>query len=95
MSRLFGTDGVRGVANKDITCEKVLELGRSYGRILKESHARPRVIIGKDTRISSGMLELAFTAGLCSAGADVLLAGIMLSCSSPGCQWWGNDIRLT
>ncbi|MCD6309951.1 MAG: phosphoglucosamine mutase [Candidatus Eremiobacteraeota bacterium] len=77
MSRLFGTDGVRGVANKDITCEKVLELGRSYGRILKESHARPRVIIGKDTRISSGMLELAFTAGLCSAGADVLLAGIM------------------
>ncbi|MCL5038201.1 MAG: phosphoglucosamine mutase [Chloroflexi bacterium] len=77
MSRLFGTDGVRGVANRDLTCELALKIGRGYGLYLRENYRRPKIVVGKDPRISSGMLEAALTAGLCSAGADAWLAGIV------------------
>src|SRR5258708_9871524 len=73
MSRLFGTDGVRGVANLDLTPELALRLGRAAGHILGgPGHS---VIIGRDTRRSGRMLESALAAGLCSACMDVRLVG--------------------
>lgn len=77
MAVLFGTDGVRGVANKDLTPELALRLGRAGGAVLSRIKAGSRVIIGKDTRISCDMLEAALAAGLCSAGVDVLRAGVL------------------
>ena len=66
MGRLFGTDGVRGVANHDLTCELAMKLGRAAAAVLiNKSNRHPRVIIGKDTRLSSDMLENAMAAGLC------------------------------
>ena len=69
MGRLFGTDGARGVANKEITCELAMQIGRAAAMVLTEnlSH-RPRVLIGMDTRASGEMLESAITAGLCRCG---------------------------
>lgn len=78
MGRLFGTDGVRGVANKDLTCELAMKLGRAAAAVLTNKSTRhPRVIIGKDTRLSSDMLENAMAAGLCSVGASVVLLGVV------------------
>lgn len=77
MSRkYFGTDGIRGTVGKaPITPDFVLRLGHAVGRVLRGSHERPVVLIGKDTRISGYMLESALEAGLNSAGADVVLTG--------------------
>ncbi|MBR3788380.1 MAG: phosphoglucosamine mutase [Clostridia bacterium] len=76
MGRLFGTDGARGVANTEITCELAMEIGRAAAMVLtKENQKKPRVLIGMDTRASSEMLESAISAGLCSVGADVMLLG--------------------
>ncbi len=78
MGRLFGTDGVRGVANAELTCELALKIGRAAAEILTDGNrGRPRILIGKDTRLSCDMLEGALTAGLCSVGADVLLTGVV------------------
>ena len=79
MGRLFGTDGVRGVANVDLTSELALQIGRAAAMVLlKESKsAKPTVLIGKDTRASGDMLEAALTAGLCSVGCNVLSVGIV------------------
>lgn len=78
MGRLFGTDGVRGIANTELTCELAMNIGRAAAYVLASgSLEKPKVIIGKDTRISSSMLESALTAGLCSVGADVILAGFV------------------
>ena len=78
MGRLFGTDGVRGIANKDLTCELAMKLGRAAAAVLTNKSTRhPRVIIGKDTRLSSDMLENAMAAGLCSVGASVVLLGVV------------------
>ena len=71
--RLFGTDGIRGVANQDLTPELALRLGRAAGQILG-GHGQ-RVVIGRDTRRSGRMLESALAAGLCSVGMEVRLAG--------------------
>ena len=80
MGILFGTDGVRGMANEgNMTAEMVLQIGRATAYTCKEHHAekgtRPRIIIGKDTRLSGYMLENALTAGITSMGVDVLLLG--------------------
>ena len=78
--RLFGTDGVRGVANREpMMVETAVNLGRAVAHVLQERKggARPRVVIGKDTRLSGYMLESALVAGLCSMGADVLLVGTL------------------
>ena len=76
MGRLFGTDGVRGIANKDLTCELAMNIGRAAAHVLaKEKVKRPKILIGKDTRSSSTMLESALSAGICSTGADVVLVG--------------------
>ena len=78
MSRIFGTDGVRGVANSQLNCELALNIGRSVAvSLLEDGVKRPKIIIGRDTRISSDMLEGALKAGICSAGADVLIVGVM------------------
>lgn len=77
MGRLFGTDGVRGVANSELTPELAMNIGRSAARALINGEHRPKVLIGKDTRISSDMLECALAAGLCSVGADVLTLGVV------------------
>lgn len=78
MARLFGTDGVRGIANEDITIELAMNIGRAAAVVLTQGRRRrPLVVIGKDTRISSDMLESALTAGLCSVGADVISIGVM------------------
>ncbi len=78
MGRLFGTDGARGVANTELTCEVAMAIGRAVAMVLIENtRHRPTVVIGKDTRASSDMLEAALTAGLCSVGADVLPLGVL------------------
>lgn len=78
MGRLFGTDGVRGIAGKDMTCELAMELGRAAATVLTYGRRRrPLVVLGKDTRISSDMLGAALAAGLCSVGADVIDLGVV------------------
>ena len=74
--RLFGTDGVRGVANQDLTPELALSLGRAAARVLGGGE-RARILVGRDTRLSGPMLESALAAGLMSAGAEVILAGVL------------------
>jgi phosphoglucosamine mutase len=76
MDKLFGTDGIRGVANEyPMTSEMALRIGRAIARGFKRDHDTPQILIGKDTRISGDMLEHALVAGICSAGGDALLAG--------------------
>ena len=75
MGRLFGTDGARGIANKELTCELAMNIGRAAAMVLTNGSKHPKILIGKDTRLSSNMLEGALTAGLCSIGADVELLG--------------------
>lgn len=76
MGRLFGTDGVRGVANTELTCELAMEIGRAAAEVLTlNSRTRSRVVVGMDTRMSSRMLCGAVCAGLCSVGADVMILG--------------------
>lgn len=78
MGRLFGTDGARGIANSELTCELAMNIGRAAAFVLtRENVKHPKVLIGKDTRASSNMLEMALAAGLCSVGADVVLAGFV------------------
>ncbi len=74
--KLFGTDGIRGVANvHPMTGEMMLKLGRAVGHLIKSGSHRHRVIIGKDTRLSGYMLETALASGICSMGVDVILCG--------------------
>ncbi len=74
--RLFGTDGIRGVANVEpMTADTTLRLGRAIAHIFKKEPRRHRILIGKDTRLSGYIFEYALTAGICSMGVDVLLAG--------------------
>lgn len=77
MGRLFGTDGVRGVANSQLTPSLAFRLGQAGAYILSKEHPHPRIVIGKDTRISGDMLEAALIAGICSVGADVLRVGVL------------------
>ncbi len=77
MRRLFGTDGVRGVANKDpMTTEMAMKIGRGTAYLFRQDgHHRTKIVIGKDTRLSGYMLENALVAGICSMGAQCLLVG--------------------
>lgn len=78
MGRLFGTDGVRGVANTELSVELALNIGKAAAHVLtKETMHKPKILIGKDTRISGDMLEAALTAGLCSLGASVISLGVI------------------
>lgn len=78
MGNFFGTDGVRGIANKELTCETALKIGKAAAKVLtKECSGKPKIIIGKDTRISSDMLEAALLAGICSVGAEGISLGVV------------------
>ncbi|TRW45541.1 phosphoglucosamine mutase [Georgenia yuyongxinii] len=81
MARLFGTDGVRGLANRDVSAELALDLGAAAARVLTTSGEisgrRPRAVIGRDTRISGEFLSSAVAAGLASAGVDVTQVGVL------------------
>ena len=77
MGRLFGTDGVRGVANSQLTPNLAFRLGQAGAYVLSKEHPHPRIVIGKDTRISGDMLEAALISGICSVGADVLRVGVL------------------
>lgn len=78
MGRLFGTDGIRGVANETLTCELAMQVGRAAAQVLtRGSRRQPVFAVGMDPRISSDMLSHAVTAGLCSVGADVLQLGVV------------------
>lgn len=103
--QLFGTDGIRGIANRDpITSEMALRLGRAIAYVLEDAQAgsvaagtfrrkgkhRRRILIGKDTRLSGYMLETALASGICSMGADVLLVGPL---PTPGVAFLTRSMR--
>ena len=75
MSRLFGTDGVRGLVNEFLTPELAYRLGRAAASYFGQSVDRPTFLIGRDTRISGGMLENALASGICAVGGDVIILG--------------------
>ncbi|MGG3841388.1 phosphoglucosamine mutase [Anoxybacillus kestanbolensis] len=81
MGKYFGTDGVRGIANSELTPELAFKIGRFGGYVLTKDKERPKVLIGRDTRISGHMLEGALVAGLLSIGAEVMRLGVI---STPG-----------
>ncbi|MBI5586832.1 MAG: phosphoglucosamine mutase [Deltaproteobacteria bacterium] len=89
--RLFGTDGVRGIANiEPMTSEMALQLGRAIAYIFKQEARRHRIVIGKDTRLSGYMLESAMMAGICSMGVDTLIVGPL---PSPGIAFITSSMR--
>ena len=77
MARMFGTDGVRGVANKDLSCELALKIGKAGAYVLTSEVHQPRILLGRDTRLSGDMLSAALTAGICSVGGDVIDVGVI------------------
>lgn len=77
MGRLFGTDGVRGVANSELTPELAFRLGKAGASVLRKENKRPIFVIGKDTRVSGDMLENALTAGILAVGGNVIKAGVV------------------
>jgi phosphoglucosamine mutase len=97
MGRLFGTDGVRGLANADVTAELALDLSVAAAHVLGEAGAfqlesrrRPLAVVGRDTRISGQFLEAAVVAGLASAGIDVLLLGVL---PTPGVAFLTDSLK--
>jgi len=91
MGELFGTDGVRGVANEyPMTAEMALNIGRATAHLFKRTGHTPRIIIGKDTRISGYMLENALVSGICSMGVNALLVGPL---PTPGIAFTTNSMR--
>lgn len=91
MDRLFGTDGIRGVANvSPMTTDVAMKVGLSTAHVFKNRHRRPKIIIGKDTRLSGYMIENAITAGICSMGVDVLLVGPL---PTPGIAFITSSMR--
>jgi len=91
MRRLFGTDGIRGVANiHPMTTEIAMQVGRGVAFIFKNEKRRHRIVIGKDTRLSGYMLENALAAGICSMGVDVLLVGPL---PTPGIAFITTSMR--
>lgn len=84
MARLFGTDGVRGIANTELTPELAFRLGWAAAYYFGREHTKPSFYIGRDTRVSGQMLEAALCAGICSAGGDAVILGVM---PTPGVAW--------
>ena len=77
MGRIFGTDGVRGVANSELTPELAFNLGKAGAYVLRKNEHKPVVLIAKDTRISGDMLENAISAGILAMGGNVIKAGVL------------------
>src|SRR6186997_2581504 len=96
-NRIFGTDGVRGVANVEpVTAETALKLGRAAAHVFKNletearGHGRHKIVIGKDTRLSGYMLENAIASGILSMGVDVLFIGPL---PTPGVAYVTRSLR--
>ena len=88
---LFGTDGIRGIANiEPMTAEVALQVGRGIAHLFKNENRRHRILIGKDTRLSGYMFESALTAGICSMGVDILLVGPL---PTPGIAFMTASMR--
>ncbi len=98
MKRLFGTDGVRGLANRDITADLAVALGEAAARtVVREreaDEAKPRVVIGRDTRISGEFLDHALAAGLAAAGMDVIRVGVVPTPAIAHLAATENDVDL-
>lgn len=77
MRKYFGTDGVRGIANDELSCELAYKLGRAGGYVLAENDKHIKVVVGRDTRVSGDMLESALISGLMSVGCDVITVGVI------------------
>ncbi|WP_294189568.1 phosphoglucosamine mutase [uncultured Clostridium sp.] len=77
MSRMFGTDGVRGIANTELTSEIAYGLGRAGAYVLTEGTHKPKILVAKDTRISGDMLEAALVSGILSVGAEAVILGVV------------------
>ena len=77
MSRMFGTDGVRGIANTELTADLAYSLGRAGAYVLTEGTHKPKILVAKDTRISGDMLEAALVAGILSVGAEAVILGVV------------------
>lgn len=90
MGKYFGTDGVRGVANETLTPELAFRLGRCGAYVLTKGKNRPKIVIGRDTRVSGEMLEAALTAGILSMGADVVRLGII---TTPGVSYLTTELN--
>jgi phosphoglucosamine mutase len=89
--KLFGTDGIRGVANVDpMTGEMAMQLGRAIAHVFKEVKGKHQIVVGKDTRLSGYMLETALASGICSMGADVMLVGPL---PTPGIAFITTSMR--
>lgn len=89
--RLFGTDGVRGVANiEPMTAETALQLGRAIAYVFKKEDRRHRIVVGKDTRLSGYMIESAMMAGICSMGVDAVMVGPL---PTPGIAFVTQSMR--
>jgi phosphoglucosamine mutase len=90
VGRLFGTDGIRGIANRDLTGELAFRLGRAAVMALTEhGERRPHIVVGRDTRASGEFLEASLAAGICSAGGDAILLGV---CTTPGVAFLTCDL---
>src|SRR5512135_197460 len=89
--RLFGTDGVRGVANTEpMTVETALAMGQAAAYLFRGKNGRHKIVIGKDTRLSGYMFETALSAGICAMGGDVLLVGPL---PTPGIAFLTHSMR--
>ena len=77
MQRMFGTDGVRGIANKELTAELAYKLGRAGAYVLTETSHKPKILVGMDTRISGDMLESALVSGILSVGAEAVCVSVI------------------
>ncbi len=91
MGKLFGTDGIRGVANEHpMTAEMAMNIGRATAHLFKKKGHVPKIIIGKDTRLSGYMLENALVSGICSMGVNAILVGVI---PTPGIAFLTNSMR--
>ena len=91
MGKLFGTDGIRGVANEyPMTSEMAMNIGRATAHLFKKKGHIPKIIIGKDTRISGYMLENALVSGICSMGVNAILVGVI---PTPGIAFLTSSMR--
>ena len=91
MRKLFGTDGIRGKANVyPMTADMALNIGKAVAHLFKRNDRRPRIVVGKDTRISGYVLEHAIVSGICSMGVDAIMVGPM---PTPGIAYLTYSMR--
>ena len=91
MEKLFGTDGIRGMANvHPMTAEMAMNVGRALACISKKEGHMPRIIVGRDTRLSGDMFEAAIISGICSMGVNAISVGVI---PTPGIAFLTNSMR--